>query len=429
MLISKSMVKKYGILFIAFLIAFVFVFLSNNVWIHIAVFTGICILPAFLVGFDLLHPYFWFSIFFYLYGVGFPILSATDYVTRTTYGKECMIYQLLALETVLIVISPESAKGEKDFNRYLYKSEIGLFNKIIYLILMILIFFGGIYTLRSKFTGKSDVYEVGGWIIRFIYKMPMVLVLMFTIFLISYYAKYKKINVQLILTTAVALIVITIYSGERDFLFRFLLIVVISFWFLEKINLKHLIILCPILLATLPLSTIYKYYFIRGTRTMYKDNIIHSIFAAEFESAATNLQVVLNHSSSTNGMLGFKQILYDIAGGFFSDIQSTGYLFHQMYYSNSRYFQYVFYIVGEGYFIAGALGVVILFVFVGLIIKFFFLYHRQNIYTVASYFYFITLVIYSIRGDFSVITAGLVKQIGFVVIILYVFEKLSKRHM
>ena len=120
MLISKSMVKKYGILFIAFLIAFVFVILSNNVWIHIAVFTGICILPAFLVGFDLLHPYFWFSIFFYLYGVGFPILSATDYVTRTTYGKECMIYQLLALETVLIVISLESAKGEKDFNRYLY---------------------------------------------------------------------------------------------------------------------------------------------------------------------------------------------------------------------------------------------------------------------------------------------------------------------
>lgn len=162
---------------------------------------------------------------------------------------------------------------------------------------------------------------------------------------------------------------------------------------------------------------------------MYKDNIIHSIFAAEFESAATNLQVVLNHSSSTNGMLGFKQILYDVAGGFFSDIQSTGSLFHQMYYSNSRYVQYGFSLVGEGYFIAGALGVVILFIFVGLIIKFFFLYHRQNIYTVASYFYFITLVIYSIRGDFSVITAGLVKQIGFVVIILYVFEKLSKRHM
>lgn len=427
MKIRKSVIDKYVALIISFIISFALIISADKISIHIAGMIIFSVVAIIQVKFDLLHPYCWFSGFFCLYSIGYPILYAFGY-HGVTYSKEIMIYQLLALFICLLFITPIKRLSLSNIENYDFRVNIGVFNKIIYVVIILVIVLTVFYVYQSGFLGKDDIYASGNVFLIMAFRLPLVLSMLYSVSVISFYAKNKKIPMRQILLVSIALLAITLFSGERDFIFRFLIISVMILWFFKLLKIWHMLIVLPAFSLLLPLSSAFKYYFLRGEISQNRLGLLYSFLAGEFESSARNLQVLVNNSNSTEGALGFVQIIKDVISVFNSNFNSPSVWFGETFYAG-RQTQYGFSLVGEGYVIGGAIGIVVLFAIIGVLIGLFYKNAQRNIFTLSSYFYFITVVIYSLRGDFSTILSAVIKQIGFVVLVLYIMEKVGKSNI
>lgn len=63
---------------------------------------------------------------------------------------------------------------------------------------------------------------------------------------------------------------------------------------------------------------------------------------------------------------------------------------------------------------------------IGIIIRIMYKKAYNNMYLLIAYIYFITVMIYSIRGDLSTVFSALIKQIFLVLFIIFILEKISK---
>lgn len=426
MLIKRCTINKYIILIFTFIIAFAMIVFSENIIIHIISILFMCSVAVGLVGFDLIHPYFWFSGFFTLYSVAYPIIVAMGFPSKIVYSKDVMIYQLVALFTILFVVSPNSVSTYKKEKMYNIKFDIGVFNRLIYMALIILIVLAAAYVSKAGFGGKDEIYASGNMILTKMFRLPLILAFLYTLSVISEYSKSRKLPIGQIIFTGAALCFITLFSGERDFIFRFLLLTIFMLWVLNILTLKGLLIITPVFALAIPLSSAYKYFFLRGSVSNTSDNILYSFLAGEFESAARNLQVLINNASSVKGCKGIGFVFSDIISVFYSGIDSATSWFDQTFYSNTTT-QYGFTLVGEGYIMGGMTGIIFLFILIGILVKVFYINAYKNVYTLSSYLYFITVIIYAIRCDFGLILSAVTKQIGLVVFILWFAERLSKK--
>ena len=338
-----------------------------------------------------------------------------------------MLLQLLALIVFLLVTTPHKNDKVDQVELTTLSFDLGLLNRIIYILLIVLVLLGGALVIKNGFSGKADVYETGGIFLKMIFRTPLILSMFYAISVITSFARNGKFPLSQMLITMSALLFITLFSGERDFIFRFVILNVFIMWFLKALKLKHLFILGPIAMIGIVLSSNYKYYFLTGNISRSNGGFLHSLIAGEFESASRNLQELINNASYTKGVKGFRQIAFDVMGSVYSGYESTTSWFTNTFYPNSVT-QYGFTLVGEGYVIAGVFGIIVLFLIVGLITKWFYMNASNSNYKLAAYMYFITVVIYSIRADLSTILAGIVKQIYLVLLILYIAENLSKIH-
>lgn len=421
---TSKEIKNILILTCVFILSFAFIEINNNnIIYHILAMVLFCFTAAKMVTFDILHPLTWFSSFFCLYSVSYPLLCQIGIYSKYFYNKEIIFYQLLAIFIVTIIIGTNKNKKlnidnlQKDF------STLGIINKILYSFIIIAVFLGTLFVSNGGYTGKDDVYANGGFFINIIFRLPLVLTIIYTIFVILYFHKINKLPWKNIIIVGVSLLSLTLFSGERDFLFRFIMINLFIFWYIRKINLKKIIVLLPALASIIPISAAFKYYFTRGVVYNQDLSIINSFLAGEFESSAKNLQLLINNKDITEGILGYQQILLDFISVFDTSMISPSNWFNRTFYPWSKS-QYGFSLVGEGYVIGGTLGIVLLFVIIGLLIKMFYIRAHKNIYWISGYFYFITVVIYSFRGDLGTILSALIKQIIFVSIGLQILQRI-----
>lgn len=424
MYVSKKSIIKTLTLIAVTIIACLMVKVSESLYIHMAAMILVCFTAIVEVKGNLMHPYVWFSAFFGLYSIGYPWTLAMGFTSRVGYSKETMLYQLLALITVLIAIGPKCIKEDDKWIKD-YDISLGVLNKIIYIVLVMLIVVGALYVSRSGFSGKDDIYNSGNTLLIMIFRLPLILTLLYALSVTTTYYREGKFPVKQAIITFIALLLITLFSGERDFVFRFVLVNIFILWFLRKIRIKHLIVMIPIIIVLIPLSSSYKYYFLTGSASVTNNNIIYAFLSGEFESATRNLQALINNSSSTLGVKGLGQIVRDVVAVFNSSIESSTSWFNNTFYPTSKT-QYGFTLVGEGYIIAGALGVVLVFAIIGIIIRIMYKKAYNNMYLLIAYIYFITVMIYSIRGDLSTVFSALIKQIFLVLFIIFILEKISK---
>ena len=167
----------------------------------------------------------------------------------------------------------------------------------------------------------------------------------------------------------------------------------------------------------------FKYYFVGGGIGESSEyGFLYSLIAGEFESASRNLQLLINNESFAKGCQGYVILINDVLGVINSKIASSVAWFNKTFYSDSVT-EYGFSLVGEGYIIDGINGIVIVFVIVGLIIRYIYIHAFKNIYWLTAYFYFITVMIYAIRGDLGTIYSAMLKQIFLVVMFLKLLNK------
>ena len=425
MKVSRKILQKYIILFCAFITALITICSSNNLFIHVGAFISFCVIPIIIVKIDILHPYCWFTGFFCIYSTAHPILYSLGYNSRIGYSKEIMIYQLVAIFVSLLFITPKKVQYPNFRDKNQMRIDLGIFNKIIYILLILSLVFVAYYVSNQGYTGKSEIYDAGPLWVRIVFRFPLIISIFYTMSIINYYSEHKYLPKKQMSLVGGALLIITLFSGERDFVFRFIIITIMLLWMLKKINLKHLFIIAPIIMTLIPLSHTFKYYFLTHNISNGSENWIQSLLSGEFESASRNLQELVNYSEIVKGSKGFEQIGIDFLSVFSSEISSPTKWFADTFYPNNNV-GYGFTLTGEGYIIGGIFGIIILFSIVGLLIRFFYKNSTKNIYSFSAYLYFLTIIIYAIRADFSTILSGIVKQIGLVLLVIFIMERITK---
>ena len=101
--------------------------------------------------------------------------------------------------------------------------------------------------------------------------------------------------------------------------------------------------------------------------------------------------------------------------------------FNKTYFSENRAGQ-GFSLVAEGYINFGFLGIILVFVLVGLLIKFIYQRSSKNIYYFSFYVVSIPVFMYSIRADLTNILSPIIRQNLIVVILVLFITQIIRNH-
>lgn len=428
---SKELLIKYFKLILFIIITGLMLWISspNNIVVHILAMIILCISAIWIADFDLIHPYFWYSITFTLYSVSYPILYAAGIKTEFGYSKEVIVLEWIALTVFLLIVSPK--KNVRGKNESLYKSNT--LNEHVINIIWCLLVVAALVIKKGGYGNKKEIYSSNNIFLNIAFYLAIIFTIMYMYELINNIVKFKKVNIKLIVKVGSAILFMTMFSGERDLLFRFLAVTVLVLYVFKKINNLHLIMMIPFVMCMLPLSHIYKYYFLTGTITSTKifnfNTLLFDFLNGEFISASKNLQVLINNEFYTNALFQGKTILNDFIRIFMKTNFTHGKWYNDTFFPHVKTTGYGFTIVGEGYVNFGYLGVILVFIILALFIRVLYRNYYKNMYSFCIYIYTIPLYMYAIRADLANIFSPLIKHLLLSMLIIYIMERIIiKKH-
>ena len=151
--------------------------------------------------------------------------------------------------------------------------------------------------------------------------------------------------------------------------------------------------------------------------------IVFDFLTSDFHCAARNLQVLIN-DPKTEGMFGLQLILNDIVFVFYRGpgIISVSEWFNKTYFSGSIFGQ-AFTLVGEGYVMAGYLGIFVLFFVIGLIFRYLYKKSLKNIVWLIIFVVMAAAQCFAFREMFMSVLSPLLRQCLPVFIIIGICNK------
>ena len=398
---------------------------TENITVQVVAFTAACVVPILLMKIDVLHPWCWYSAFFCLYSIAYPLLYQMG-ETRFGFDSVNLQYHLVALYSALLVIPAKSHPYEARRGSRGFVVRTGVLNRIMYVLTVLLLLGGVLYISRRGFSSKGDIYRQTGLVMSVIFRIPMVLCVLVPMVVVDAYNKRKKVSFGGIMLGFVACAALGMLSGERDLLLRFLIILFLLLVFLGVVKRRHFLPIGAALVATLPLSAIYKYYFLarRVSTVKVEKGFLYSFLTSDFHASGQNLQNLIEHTG-TEGLFGFRRLLQDLSSLFTSEISLTSW-YNKTYFAGEKSGK-GFTLVGEGYLISGLAGIVAVFLLAGLLIRVFYRISAKNMYCFSAYLYFIPLMVYAIRGDMATIFSGIINQILPIELVIFMLVTLSRR--
>lgn len=393
---------------------------NNQIWVHIIGLGVLAFGACVIVKFDIFHPYFWYSVFFWLYSAGYPILYSFGYYRSYDYNKTGIVLDWVFL-SVLLVILPAESLVKKDTlfvndKRASVITDFFSYFFALYLCVDMLLICQGGYSNKTEIYKHANTFIILGFVIGYI----LILFFEFSLYVTLFNEeKIKAIHIISWITISG----FSILTGERDYLFTILLVTVLIMFLYERISKKTLFILIPIGMILLPLSNTFKYYLLSGKEgTSFRLNhLLMEFLDGEFVSAGRNLQIlIMNHCA--NYFKG-KTLVYDIVRIFSGNTFSVQAWFNDTFFSYSHSTKYGFTIVGEGYVNWGIWGVIIWAIIVGILIRVLYVQSCKNYYYMLIYLYMLPLFIYAIRADLANIFSPLVKYAFLGTLIVYIFQR------
>ncbi|SCL85416.1 O-antigen polysaccharide polymerase Wzy [Sporanaerobacter sp. PP17-6a] len=427
--IKRTLFNNYIILLLYIIVSGIVLLISDNPFVDIFSIILLAFGAAKIVKYDLSHPYVWYSVFFTLYSISYPILYLlNDTYDINIYTKNLMFSQWLALSIFLITISPKKINygNLKELNISI------LTNKIIYILISLILFITIFRLTRFPYSNKNELFSSNDLIINIGFKVVLVFLVIYSIELSNFAVKNFKLDIKLTIYTFFVVFLMFLFSGERDLPLRVILITFYIDYILvkNKKNNKRTILIAIIALLLVPLLAKYKYYGVTKQITTSNDNIIISLLKSEFASASKNLQIVLLDSSSCSKFKGMT-FVYDIARAFGLDEIFNLKKFSSLEWFNTTYFNFGrsgqgFTMVGEGYVNFGYIGIVLIFLIIGLLLRLIYQKSNKNLYFFVFYILSIPIFIYSIRADFASIISPLIKYNLLSILVIFLIEKMDK---
>lgn len=423
-MLSRKNVSSYLILCVTGLFSVLLISLVNNPLVHILTMWCVCVVATFIVKFDLMHPYVWFSLIFSLYSTGYAIL----YVMQSrNYGYDYrnVLFSVVALMVVLFIVGPQRNLQIKNIQ---YKDDVDYkYLSWVICALTALTILSSLILLSRGYSGKKEMQEANDMFYRFGVYFVRFLTFFLLLRMYNLHSLGKRYRF-LIVSSMIAIVLFGLCTGERDVYIRFFVVFMFYLYSINKIKKRHFILLIPLCAGVLVLSVGFKYYFSQGVDSEYfTGNLLETILNSDFYSAGQNLQYLLDRPW-TKGHFGFKTLLTEI---FYPILPSNmkvnlDYWFNYEVHVN-EWHGYAFTLVGTGYVIAGIIGVIAVFAIVGLIIKAVYKRAGRSILSQTIYLYSITIVMISCRGTLSSYGNGFLKEILVACIFKYVMDVLLIR--
>lgn len=432
---SKILFRLFVIL--SCLLSFFLAQSYNNMQSHIIIITWMSALVVFLTKLNFSHPYFWFTIFFYLYNCAYTIilLIAPDDKLAIGYNTQATLLILAALLAFLIPINPQL----KIYNTKSFSSlKVNLYDKyaisaimritlIVLVVSLIILAAQGVTSKQAQWESHNMSWAIAAYCIRII---PYCGALLFFID-----GNIKK-NRGLIVSCCVGVALFTLLTGERDGVLRLIVVAFFVYAVSGRIKPKTLFVMAPIGVAVMLVSNYFKYFFSTGSLNrdpLALENIVYEFLYSDFVECGANLQTLLGESSLV-GIKGYSTLISDFLAAFlpgslmnalFGDINNWNISeWYNNYFFPGATYSRAFTLVGEGYVIGGLVGTFIMFFIIGNLVNYLYRKSDENPYLAALYVYCATSIISSFRGDLASMFIASIR----IPLLVYIFILFMRRH-
>jgi oligosaccharide repeat unit polymerase len=277
----------------------------------------------------------------------------------------------------------------------------------------------------GNYLHKADIYNSGSIIVSIGFRAVLIFIILYALELTKYGLKHKKIDIKLTIFVFTFVFLLVFFSGERDLLIRFFVILSFVYYIIvknSKIS-KEVVFLFIISLLSIPILARYKYFGLTGESTESNMNFFLSFLNSDFQSASKNLQILLLDESSNGVFEGLTFLsaflrALELDKILNIDVISSNEWFNDRYFEVGRAGQ-GFSLVGDGYINFGYMGIIILFIFIALIVRLIYLNSNKGVYYFVFYIISIPVFMYSIRADLANVLSQLIQQNIFSLVLIY----------
>lgn len=426
----SSNTSKYPILVIAIVLINLIMLLPVSSQVGVLIMWGMTIVCIVYSGLNVFNPLTWFTVVFSLYYSAYALLILV-YNQSLSYGLtvESLRYSILALSTVVVICGIPSY--EKFYSRSNFEQlNTDTIDKREYFILekslIIGMFLGFVLTVvvsrsfvSKSMATKSGLFGVCTYLIR-------ALTFLCGVYILGANDE-KKCKRFVVLACGVLCAAFAFLNAERDCILRYMLVLFITLYLKKKIHKRHIIIFVPLGMGLMVLINSLKYFFIDRSVRTFSGGLIQSFLSSDFGAPGGNLQNLVNHSMA--GQAGYGTIFTDVVRGIFPVIKvGTNYnTWYNNYFFHGSSYSRAFTLVGEGYLIDGAIGIVVLFVVVAVLITILTKRVHHSIWSTMAYVYGIITIISCFRGTLIDIVTGLVRTPLIAILIFVLFQAFYNR--
>lgn len=412
--------RQYCIIIASAVIALSLFSITSNLTHHVAIMWGVTIVAVLVSGFDLLHPYFWFSLFFTLYSTANAILWNAG-LRVGGYDKLQIFYPLCALLVVLLIVGPRKLPKQDIISCDKVLNSTTL-RYVIIILTILLVLFSLILHMRG-YSSKVDMRSAGDLFYRFGNLFARFLTIFALLYIGKMLSSHERSAWKLIAFCGIAMLLFTLFTSERDVVFRYAYTILLLLFAYGIIKPKHLVIIFPVAILAMVFSVVIKSFFLRSVINTGSGNILYDFLSSDFTAAGGNLQFLLENSW-TKGALGIKTYFTELLDPFLIGIQipSPDHWFNYEVHTG-LYKGYAFTLVGTGYAIAGFFGILLVFITVGIMVRVFYRRCSNSLIWLASYIYLTSTIIFSFRQSLQTITGSMVDHVGLAVVFCIIIDR------
>lgn len=427
---SNINIKKILILFLSIVLCIINDATTSCI-VQVSSFWTFLVLVVIIMKADFLHPYVWFLGMHTVYYTAYPILSIIYNEYQYGYSNQPMFYASIAILVFVIVVPATHNNGHINNKN---SDHIGLNRKFQH-IMTIIILVSIIFIKALGYSSKVEIYSSNP-ILTMVFSLVLIYINVYTLDFCDQLCVHNKVDVKLILETFLSVFLLTMFSGERDLLLRFLLVTVLTLFFFNVIDKRKLVIfILSFVTVIIPMSVKYKTFFLSGRIVETSESkgvrgVISSFLSGEFESASRNLQIIINNEESTKGIMSGKTLINDVTT-IFGYAPNSGLKWFQNTFYHGHRTGMGFTLVGEGYINFGIIGIIIVYLIIGIFSRILYKNYRNSIYTFFFYISSIPLLIYASRADLANIFSPFVKHTLLSAVLFYLLKEkfVAKRNL
>lgn len=385
---------------------------------------------AAIVRFDLIHPYTWYGLPFFVYSASTPVLVWLGKASSRGDLHQVVLLEWIALAVFLAVVGPRSYQMRVRS----MTPGIGLPARALFLGSLLV---SAGFTAAAWFGGyrtKFDILQSESLWLKLSSAFP-VLAFAFAAMAMKTLLDRRRIPWLLVTFVVAWMSVAFLVTGERDFVIRVLLIAAVLIHVLwRRIGSVRFLVLLAVGFVLVPILADLKNALISESTAQVKtQELVIRALSDEPVSASRNLDVLL-HQTDVRGRFGGITLWWDIRrmflpSSFFPEADDPTTWFNRTFYRRvvARGGGEGFTLVGEGYMNFGALGVILWFAGLGAFARLLYARGSRSPTWLLVYVTTMPIIIYVTRADLGNLLAQFTKHVLLPLGAILAMRMLSRR--